>query len=261
MENNLRCVNMQPQVYEYSSGFDDSAVQGGINSGIYMEIQDVDIDDLVNHGRGAGTDSVVGGEMASGNFQEISDLHVDSQRVDAYEEVLDMVTDYPSQQHGMAERYPREMRYNITKPDNNFQEKGNSSYDNSFAGEAPKVNTPISMVKSVDATDLMDKDMYEGGDAIVAVANQVHENKVINIVKAADEIVLVDNDIYESGGGRMVAEKEAYKDKPTNTPKAEDETDLISNGRYESDGGMVAIENETIEDTPISFVKAADGTD
>ena len=257
METDLRCVNLRPQVYEYSSGFGDSAVQGNTNSGIYMEIQDVDLDDHVNRGRGSGTDSVVGGEMVSGNFPEISD----SQRVDAYEEVLDMVTDYPSQQHGMVEEYPCAMRSNITRPDNSVQEKVSSSHDSSVAGEAPKVNKPINMMEGADATDLIDKDIYDSGDAMVAIENEIRENKVINIVKAADEIVLMDNDIYESNSGMVDAQNEAREDKLMNSMKVADETDLMSNHICESGGGMVAIENEVLEDKPISIVKAADETD
>ena len=61
MENDLGCVNIQPQISEFTRGFGYSAATDNPDSGYYMEIQDVAI---------SGTDSVVGGERATGAFHE-----------------------------------------------------------------------------------------------------------------------------------------------------------------------------------------------
>ena len=175
-----------------------------------MEIQDIDLHDQTNHAQVAGMDSVVGGEIASRTFPEITDIHVDFPRVDAYEEVVNIVNDYPSLQKDMAENTPQQMRPHITKSVN---ENDASCYDSGIAGETAHAKSlyandhkPIRVFNAADEIDLMDNDTHESCGDMVAVEYKAHEDQLVNIMKAADATDLMDNDIYESSGGDMVVE-------------------------------------------------------
>ena len=183
-----------------------------------MEIQDVDLDDQVNHGRVSGTDSSVGGGMVSRTFPEITNILVDFPRVNAYEEVVNTATNYPSLQDDIAKDMRQQMRPSIPKIDSSVNEKDTFCYDSGVAGETAHANylytdghKSIRIVKSADETDLMDNDIYERSGNMVAVESKTHEDKAITIVITADEIDLMDNDIYESGGGAVVVEHDTHE--------------------------------------------------
>ena len=183
-----------------------------------MEIQDVDLDDQVNHGRVSETNSSVGGGMVSRIFHGITNIHVDFPRVNAYEEVVSTATNYPSLQDDIAKDMPHQMRPSIPKIDSIVNEKDKFCFDSGGAGETAHANylyaddhKSIRIVKPADETDLMDNDIYERSGDMVAVESKTHEDKAITIVITADEMDLMDNDIYESGGGAVVVEHDTHE--------------------------------------------------
>ena len=67
------------------------------------------LDDHVLFAQVSGTNSAVNGERTSGIYEEISEVHMDLPREAVYEEVLNMATNYPSVQDGVAEESHCEM--------------------------------------------------------------------------------------------------------------------------------------------------------
>ena len=279
MNTDMRSVRIEPPIYKYSRGFSDSAAEGNTDPGYHMEIEEVPLDGLVHSAQASETHSIVSGERASCIYQEISDSHLDFPQAAAHEEVLNMntSTNYPSLWDGIAEESSYEL-----KP-----KKDNPSHDKIAVSKVPNVNSMNengvklrSIAKAAGETTLVDEDIHEGRNLMVAVENDTYADQPGSIVKAAEGIVLMDNDIhesscgivamenealdndiYQSDGGMVGIENEAYTDRPINVVKSADEIDLMDNEIYESSGGMVAIENEAHEDEPISMVKSADEID